>query len=57
MTLKLFILLKTLAESLIKLLKVLKPLYPLLSISATLLNFNFIASGISIKIYIILDFA
>jgi hypothetical protein len=48
---------KTLIKSSIKLLKALKPLYPLLSISAALLDFNLIVSGIGVKIYAILDFA
>jgi hypothetical protein len=54
--LKPFKLFKTLAKSSTKLLKALKPLYPLLSISAALFNLNFIISGIGARIYAILDF-
>jgi hypothetical protein len=55
--LKPFKLFKTLAESSTRLLGALKPLYPLLSISATLLNLNLIASRIGARIYAMLDFA
>jgi hypothetical protein len=48
---------KTLIKSSIKLLKALKPLYPLLSINAALLDFNFIIGKIGVKIYTILNFA
>jgi hypothetical protein len=52
-----FKLFKTLAKSSIKLLRALKPLYPLLSINVMLLDFNLIVGGIRVRIYIILDFA
>jgi hypothetical protein len=48
---------KTLAESSTRLLRAPKPLYPLLSISAALLDPNLIAGGIGARIYAILDFA
>jgi hypothetical protein len=52
-----FKLFKTLAKSSTKLLRALKPLYPLLSINVMLLDFNLIVGGIRVRIYIILDFA
>jgi hypothetical protein len=54
--LKPFKLFNTLAKSSTRLLRALKPLYPLLSINAALFNPNLITSGIRVRIYAILDF-